>query len=641
MAQAFKIVSQKTFNKGIVAVSNRFSVPKGAVMQALNLLLTERGALQTCDGTLIQSVLPSPPGPIYEMGLFENSSFNPQRLALASVDNSDMRLYNWNTNPAIDVSPGGVPIPSTPGWFQPQIFMFAGFAVVTLGNQIPIQLWDGANLTPITIHQTWQPDHYYSPNDRIVEAGNTYIVATLNIADAGGGLSTGSPVPTGGFSGHTKPNFLSTDTAGFTKNDNQIVWMCVKLGSADLGKQTAPLGCAHAISHAGALWAWNTQPANVTNVGGTGGADGPNVLRQSSLNDPNSWPNAYMAYVGRDDGEQATGIGTFTIAESGIAPTGSLVLFKTYSSYQVLGVFGASDFAIQQVKTDMGCIAGRTVQFATGKGLIRLTHRGIAVFNGTNDELLSEEIRPYIFGRPGIAALDFPNAAFSRGALVDNPPMYVCGIPTVGSNTVIQRILCYDLVMKAWMVVSVCPPIAISAINQIRIPSNAAGDNTQVPGQISTPFLQPTTYFGDAGFGGAIRRWQAGDADWDGTPIQWGVQPAEIGDPGSRAYFRRVQVRMHANTAGTMNVQSAIASALIPTIAEVEQLAGPSSSGIYGTQALGKATYEGDQDLTVAFDIAQTAESARAIFTGTGRVVLEGFDWHVIPKPTRVFNQAV
>jgi hypothetical protein len=400
--------------------------------------------------------------------------------------------------------------------------------------------------------------------------------------------------------------------------------MCVKQGSAALGKQTTPLGAAHAISHAGALWAWNTFPTNQVNTKTTGGADGPSVIRQSSLNNPNSWPNAYMAYVGRDDGQQGTGIGTFTIAESGIAPTGSLVLFKEFSTYQVLGVFGATDFAIQQVKTDMGCIAGRTVQFATGAGLIRLTHRGIAVFNGVNDDLLSEEIRPYIFGRAGIAPIDFANAINSRAALVENPPMYVCGVPTVGSGGGITRILCYDLVMKAWMIISICPPLNISAINQIRIPG-----------------LQPITYFGDSDKGGAIRRWQQGDSDWDGVPIQWGVQPAEIGDPGSRAYFRRVQVRLHAKTAGTMNVQSAIASALIPTISEVEQLTGPSSSGLYGTQALGKATYVGDQDLAVAFDVAQTAESARAIFTGSGKVVIEGFDWHVIQKPTRVFNQAV
>lgn len=623
MAQALKIVSQKTFNKGIVAVSNRFSVPKGAVMQALNFLLTERAALQVCDGTLIQSVLPNPTGAILTLGLFEDTAFNAFRLALASVDAGDMRLYNWNTNPAVDISPGGNPIPSTPGWFHPQIFQFAGFGIITLGNQVPIQLFDGATLTAINVNASWQANHFFAANDRIVEAGNTYFVSTLSITSAAG-LGTGAPIPTGGFSGSAKPNFQNTDIAGTTLNDNQIVWMCVKQASADLGKQTAPLGCAHAINHAGALWAWNTNPTNRTNVGGTGGADGPSVLRQSSLNNPNSWPNAYMAYVGRDDGQQGTGIGTFTIAESGIAPTGSLVLFKEFSTYQVLGVFGASDFAIQQVKTDMGCIAGRTVQFATGAGLIRLTHRGIAVFNGTNDDLLSEEIRPYIFGRSGIAALDFANAINSRAALVENPPMYICGIPTVGSGGAITRILCYDLVMKAWMIVSVCPPISVSAINQLRIPG-----------------LQPTTFFGDAGTGGAIRRWQSGDPDWDGVPIQWGVQPAEIGDPGSRAYFRRVQIRLHAKTAGTMNVQSAIASALIPTISNTEQVAGPSSSGIYGTQALGKATYVGDQDLAVAFDIAQTAESARAIFTGSGKVVIEGFDWHVMAKPTRVFNQAV
>ena len=92
------------------------------------------------------------------------------------------------------------------------------------------------------------------------------------------------------------------------------------------------------------------------------------------MNNPNSWPNVNMGYVGSDDGTQGTGIGTFTIAEAGIAPTGSLVLFKDFSTYQIIGVFGAADFSIQQVKSDMGCIGGRSVQFATGHGIIRLSH---------------------------------------------------------------------------------------------------------------------------------------------------------------------------------------------------------------------------------------------------------------------------
>ena len=50
--------------------------------------------------------------------------------------------------------------------------------------------------------------------------------------------------------------------------------------------------------------------------------------------------------------------------------------------------------------------------------------------------------------------------------------------------------------------------------------------------------------------------------------------------------------------------------------------------------------YAGDTDLGVAFDIGQTAPSASGTFSGTGKVSIEGIDYHVIAKPPRPFGQA-
>ena len=245
-----------------------------------------------------------------------------------------------------------------------------------------------------------------------------------------------------------------------------------------------------------------------------------------------------------------------------------------------------------------------------------------------NDTLISEQIRPYIFGRADITGIDFANAGTSRGALVTNPPMYICGVPLVGASGIITRIFCYDLVMKGWMVVDVSGIFGLSAINQLRI-----------EGQ------EPTTYFGDGALIGsatkyAVRRWQSGDPDFDGTPIPWSVNLPEIGDPGSRAYYRRAVVRLHASTAGTIAGQASVGSITQPSAANKEALAGPSSAGVYAPNQSTTRSFEGDQDLAVDFDIGETGASGQMNLAGTGKVTLEGNDFHVTIKPPRPMGAA-
>lgn len=600
-------------------------------MTAVNMLLGERGALTTCDGTLIQSTIPGGHGPVLELGLFMDSAFTPTLLAIAAEGAPFLYgLYRWANGggTATRITGGSL----SPNWLIPQLFNFAGFTVVTLGNGVPPALFDGTALTPVTTTATWQANTLYQTGDRI-QAGSltgsaswTVIAETLGYDNASGSAgsteSSTSPISGAGFSGASNPNFSSIGTPGQTIRDNQIVWQLTALNPS-FANQTLPAGGAHGIIYADALWLFNTGPINV-------GLDGPSVVRQSTVNNPNSWPNVNMAYVGKDDGTYGTGIASFTIAEAGISPTGSLILFKNFQTYQITGVFGATNFAIQQVKSDMGCVASRTPLFATGFGVMRMSHLGIALFDGVNDTLISEEVRPYVFGRADITGLDWANINNSRAALINDPPMYCCACPILGQAGNATRIFCYDLIMKAWMIVDVTGIQAWAAFKQIRI----AGGGT------------PVTYIGDAiPTAGSynIRQWQNSDTTWDGTPIEWAVMPPEVGDPGSRAYFRRLMIRGHAETtdpeAEPITIQASLGAALGPLDASTLQAVGPQSSGITAPNLLGTATVNGGEDVGISFDIGIDAPSARVQVSGTGPFTLEAVDWHLRIKPPRPFQQ--
>jgi hypothetical protein len=160
---------------------------------------------------------------------------------------------------------------------------------------------------------------------------------------------------TAGSTGGAEPTWPTTTDK--TISNGSTIWK-------EAGSDTAtnpPAGAAHAIAHAGSLWVFNTSPTNTSD-----GLDGPSALRMSDVNNPKSWNPLNAAFVGKDDGSQGMGIAAFTIAEAGIPPTGTLVCFKEFSTYQVNGVFGSTSFSIQQVQSDMGCIAPRSIQFLPG-----------------------------------------------------------------------------------------------------------------------------------------------------------------------------------------------------------------------------------------------------------------------------------
>jgi hypothetical protein len=618
---------------------DRFSVPKGAILKASNMLLSDRGGLRVCDGTNLQSYLPGAPGQLVELGSFYSTTYGLIKLA-GVLNGASLAIYSWVGNGDTLAFLSNLPL--TGGWITPQFVEFGGFTIISLGNAVNLyQYVGGGGFSPLTTANgtpsgtaTWQANHYYSVGDRIVaNDGNgkaaTFQVVDVTIGSASGQMSNSTPIGgVGGLSGPSTPAFNGTAIIGTgnTVHDNQVIWMLIK-ETADFGQEAIPAGAAHIISHSAALWAWNTAPSTQAS---TGTIDGPSVVRQSGINNPNSWPLANAAFVGKDDGTQGSGIATFTVAEAGIAPTGSLVLFKDYSTYQVNGTFGIQNFSITEVKTDMGCNASRSVQFATGFGVIRFCHLGFALFDGVNDRLISEEIRPYIFGRADITGVDFTQLAWGRSCLTANPPMYCCALPTKdGLN---NRIFCYDLVMRAWMIVDFNNGQAghnISAMHQMRTPQSLG------------PIEGVHTYIADwesASSTADIHQWQQGDAAWyDGGAVTWSFTPPEVGEPGSRAYFRRANVRLHAPQAGTITGFFNIGDQAQPNNSQPEGGAGPSSGTPSNVATV--ARYNGDQDLGVALDIAQTGPSLNGTYSGAGPATIEGIDLHIMPKNPRPFGQ--
>jgi hypothetical protein len=487
----------------------------------------------------------------------------------------------------------------------PDLVPFAGKMIVVLGSGVTPYQSDGTNVGTIPLVNTftgafpsWFTATSYAAGDIIQPStpnGHVYICIQP------------------GISGGSQPTFPTATGARVT--DNNVIWQ--ENGS---NATVAPRGAAHAINHAGSLWLWNTSPSDTTDS-----LDGPSCLKMSDTNNPNSWNPINTAFVGRNDGQQGMGCAAFTIAEAGIPPTDTLVLFKEFSTYQVTGVFGASDFAIQQAQTDLGCIAPRTIKFVPGFGIVRLTHLGYAVFDGVRDRLISEEIRPYLFGGvTDISPMDWSYAYFAKGDQVAVPPMYVSAIPVLNmdDNGSLTRLLCYDLVLKAWTIIDL--PFGIGTITQLRIPGGI-----------------PLTVFG--GFNdGMMSRWQAGDQQgWQawidptsvthtGTPLVASFREGTIYGPDAsdRLFFRRTILR--GKWQG-----GAQGGSTITTSVNVDDQARPAGPARYIGTPTGGAS---DKSFEVVTDIGLTGLNSFVNVTitqaiGGAPVEIVGLDYHVVQRP--------
>lgn len=563
----------------------------------------------------------------------------------------------------------------------PQITQFTSRLVFALGNGYQLQQYtdpsiDGTGFTAVPNNFTaqypdWQGSVAWAQGDEIKDS-------------VSGGLFQAQQ---SGTSAATRPVFNNTLNA--TTSDNNIIWKCMATSVSG----TPLRGAAHELVFAGSLWVANTWPTTTTDL-----LDGPNVLKMSDVNNLSSWNPLNIAFIAKDDGDQLGGLATFTIAEAGISPTGSIVVFKNFSTYQVIGVFGASDFAIQQAQTDMGCVAPRSIQFAPGYGIMRFTHLGFAYFNGVADKLVSEEIRPYIFGgQSDIQAVDWNYVYLSRGAQSASPPMYCCAVPVLAPNVsgvflsqgtsgssvtmyarvsqltntngiwtevaitpeqavasgdqsitistpaaqpgvayrlylglaqggenrytqastftnqrvtyasmtpgvaslgngALTRLICYDMVQRAWAVIDL--PFPISVLKQVRSPGT-------IPLTIAGGYSD-----------GQVRRLFAGDVTWDtGASVAWMFRGAEVFQGGAtgKVFYRRLRLRGLESTNATIAVSVALAGRKQTPITQQGNL--------------------GANQWWFGVDIMQDALNANATVSGVGQMVIDSMDWQVKPKP--------
>jgi len=408
----------------------------------------------------------------------------------------------------------------------------------------------------------------------------------------------------GGTSGGVQPAF-PTGT-GQQINDGSIIWQ--EAGATNTAAPPPP-GAAHVFVHAGSLFWWNTAPTNTST-----GLDGPCSIRMSDVNNPTSYNPLNQAFLDKDDGTEGMGLQSFTISAQGIPPEGSLVIFKNFSAFQMIGVFGSPQLTIQRIRSTMGCLAPRSLQFVPGYGIFRFAHLGFASFDGVEDKVISEDMRPFLFPSNAsedsdIVVMDASNQAVMWCFQTAQPAMFCAAIPIgtsdPGNPGKLTRILCYDLVLKSWTTPVDLPfPISTAA-------------------QFLTFTANPVTIFGGY-FDGLLSRWQAGDTQWDSgatgvartaSNVNWSVKLPEgvsqVAD--QKLNCRRLAVRGISSGAGvgTLNV--------VPVVNGVNKPSQPY-----------KIPASGDWEVFVSF--MRDGLRFSAVLSGSGQVELNRMSYHITAK---------
>lgn len=507
-----------------------------------------------------------------------------------------------NPIPKITEAGGIVGNPAPSG----KILPFTNKLLLIASNGWPIYIYDGTTFTKISNtftaqYPTWQGTVAWVIGDFVKPTvPNTFYYKCVQA----------------GTNGAAEPAWPTI--VGQRVLDGKVVWECVGL----ITTSPAPPGTAFAVVHAGSLWVYNTWPTNTSD-----GLDGPSALRMSDVNNPTSWNPLNAAFIDKDDGSQGMGMATFTISETGIPPTGSLVLFKQYSTYQVVGVFGSPNFSIQRVQTDMGCVAPDTIKFLPGFGIVRLTHLGWAVFDGVRDRLISEEIRPYILQSTKTDIVPAPTSTthLTTSAQSSNPPMYLAAGKydnlSVGFGPGAARVFMYDLVLRTW---SITDTTALT----IDTGNTLWGVIKQIRNLLTTPTVTAfMTYVG-----GKLYRWMEGDTKFyepsvgpGGNEIPWSFRTPEVFSPSSptqRLYIRRMLIR-GINTSN---------SGIIITL--TYQYENSIQSDQPQTITLGNGLFE------IEVGVGVTCINAHADISGSGVVEIESIEWQVKPMPSKMLARS-
>lgn len=517
---------------GIYASANPFDQPKGTLPYLVNMLMTRRGGLRTVDGSHITC---SPAGDAPYPTIPFMAQYNPAGVSGTVPHLLGITLDDAFTATVIDISDAtwegifasGGPYPNA----GPSVsaVQFSNSMVFALGLNVLPQLYDPIqqpNIVGIantfqsgTTYPPWLSNTNYGKGDKVLGApvgsSISYIWQALN----GGTSVIGGP-----------PVWVATYKAKV--QDNNIVWQNKGPAGAE-----APLGAGFVFNHLNSLWVWGTAPTYM-NTGPNAGIDGPDSLRMSDSGNPTSFDPSNQDFIGQGDGQQAMGGGTFSLLEVGIPATAQLILYKTKSTYSVIGAF--PDVTIAEIPDGVGCAAPNTNQLVPGIGMMRLSLFGVAVFNGTRDvvDQFTDPIRPFLFPEDSgigfvgqdITPVDWNNIYRATATQTVNPPGYLLLVPLVGSNGALTRGFFFDRLLKAWTVIDFPDGMQLSG-SLFNIASSAQGA-TFVSG------------FAD----GKIRQIFAGDEQWDtdspnATMVQWRFRYPAVGAPNSPLYYRRGMFR--------------------------------------------------------------------------------------------------
>jgi len=200
-----------------------------------------------------------------------------------------------------------------------------------------------------------------------------------------------------------------------------------------------------------------------------------------------------------------------------------------------------------------------------------------------------------------------PGDQASPAAFVVNPGI-LSGVPFTSSG-MLFRLLCYDLILKSWTIIDL--PFAISVLKQFRT--------------LGTIPITAMAGFSD----GSLRRWQAGDIDWDlgatvaGAPdlkVHASVRTPEVfgKDASDRVYFRQLAIRGRGDPAS------------IRVLTSVNGVSGSSMAA----QALSALPMGGSEFIAYA-ELGITGVDAHSDLSWSGPLEIDSVDWLAIAKAIR------
>lgn len=575
------------FSKGLNSSVNRFTRPPGTFPRVSNFLYERHGALRTTDGSLIQCSRNGAGATTGQKPWVYIVNFSPvgatRKLLGLQLQGGTASLFDITGKSWLTALASAACSSSRPSLVPANQNLF-----MALGRGSPIKFWDGTALNSLAANSWigatalggWVASTIYATGS-VIAPGNGHIYTAV----------------VGGVSGSGMPTFPTTTKGRVI--DGQVTWQ--ENGTATPG---VPKGADFIFFHGAALYVWGNGNDYTTDPN----LFGPDGLCASDPNDFSSWNPINAIFVGKGDGEVPMGGAVWTLSEAGIAATAQLVLFKQTSTYVLTGFLPNAQ--LNKAPTGVGCIAPGSIQFISELGVMRLTYRGFAVFDGQRDEveLYTDPIRNYIFGGvSGIVPIDLANANLSFATQCSSPRGYVCFCPLVGTGGRLVRGFFYDIDAQAWAIIDLPFALACAAY----IPQNQGNP------------LLGTTLVGAAS-DGTIRRMFSDDYDWDGVPIIASVRTPSWGGVTTPMYVRRANVRAQASFPGS--------SSAALTGAGLNKM---DRDGLLESEVLPVMP---TQQVAATIDVGEKLFTADLDLVFQGQVTVEGIEWHYRREKPRLID---